>query len=177
MKALSSTYLLNTCHVIGSFRRRSRKFQDSLLDNIDSSSPNSSHSTGQPARPGSPAQPKPETETATSFAKPTKRKKLLQPQERIDDTSQQQNKAAADDWGWGYTGPTLATIGSSYAKKLQAPTDSNAAQPAEQEAYEDNWGHEEGMQDWEDDELADDDMPEAEAPDVTLLSGNDVVLP
>lgn len=176
MKAHSSTYLLNTCHVIGSFRRRSRKFQDSLLDNIDSSSPKSSDSIRQPARPGSPAQPKPGTETS-SFATPAKRKKLSQPQESADDTGQQENKAAADDWGWGYTGPTLATIGSNYEKKLQAPTDSNAAQPAEQEAYEDNWGHEEGMQDWEDGELLDDDLPEAEAPDVTLLSGNDVVLP
>lgn len=114
-------------------------------------------------------------DSATLPARRTKRKTLSQVQEDADDSKQQQQEAAADDWGWGYSGPTLATIGSNYEKKLQAPA-GIAAQPAQQQVADDNWDHEEGMQDWADDEsLPDDDLAEDEAPDVTLLNGNDVV--
>lgn len=101
----------------------------------------------------------------------------MQPQEDRNQQRESKQNTATDDWGWGYTGPTLATIGGDYEEKLRAPTNStNATQPAEQQASEDNWGEEEEMRDWEDDEqMLDDDLPEEEAPDVTLLNSNDVV--
>ena len=162
--------------VPGSFKRRSRRFEDSLLDNLDSSRADPRLTKEQPASQNYPAQPAPRNAPATSQAK-QRRKTLIQPQEDGNQRKESKQDTATDDWGWGYTGPTLATIGGDYEERLRAPGNStNATQPAQQQDSEDTWGKEEEMRDWEDDEqLLDDDQPEEEAPDVTLLNSNDVV--
>ena len=168
--------LLTVCHHTGSFKRRSKRFEDKLLDNLDSTPADPRLREPEPASQTNPAQPASQKEPARPRSNTARQKQPIQPQEVEDDS----NKATASgDWGWGYTGPTLATLGSDFEEELQAPARSNAAQSARKQptATQDNWGQEGELQDWEDaEQQLEDDLSEDNAPDVTLLNNTDVVM-
>ncbi|DBA97423.1 TPA: hypothetical protein ACH3X1_015142 [Trebouxia sp. C0004] len=157
------------------FRRRGRRYRDSLLDNIEADQAVAVRDRKQrlqkPQEPGQhqpnrraafppPADPNPEASSSSNTTEVG--------------VGWGEDSRGPDDWGWGLDNPTLAAATGSYESELQAKngkSGSSSSQPAFSDAG-DNWDDTELEEDWGD-ELADGDTPEP-SPDVTVLSSREV---
>lgn len=153
------------------FRRRGRRYRDSLLDNVEpdqaDSSSNKKQRLGnvqgvdqrqrnrQSAFPA-PAQDKPEPTSSSDTA------------EEAPGWGEGQ---VPDDWGWGLDNPTLAAAAGSYESELQAQLSASSATYSQpQSAASPVAGDDvEPEDDWDDDMAAGSDVPDP-TPDVTVLS-------
>ncbi len=163
------------CLYAAPFRRRGRRYRDSLLDNIEADQAVAVRDRKQRLQ-------KPQE---TGQHQPNRRAAFPPPADSNPEASSSSNTTEVgvgwgedsrgpDDWGWGLDNPTLAATGS-YTSELQAQngrSGNSSSQPAFADA-EDKWDDTELEEDWGD-ELADGDTPEP-TPDVTVLSSREVV--
>ncbi len=147
------------------FRRRGRRYRDSLLDNIEADQAVAVRDRKQRLQsPQETAQHQPNKSEASSSSNTTE-----------VGVGWGEDSRGPDDWGWGLDNPTLAAATGSYTSELQAQngrSGNSSSQPAFADA-EDKWDDTELEEDWGD-ELADGDTPEP-TPDVTVLSSREVV--
>jgi len=168
--------MITMCFYAAPFRRRGRRYRDSLLDNIEADQAAAVRDRKQRLQ-------KPQE---TGQYQPNRRAAFPPPADSDAEASSSSNTTEAgvgwgedtrgpDDWGWGLDNPTLAAATGSYKSELQAQNGRNgesSSQPAYSGA-EDNWDDTELEEDWGD-ESADGDMPEP-SPDVTVLSSREAV--
>jgi len=164
------------CLYAAPFRRRGRRYRDSLLDNIEADQAVAVRDRKQRLQ-------KPQE---TGQHQPNRRAAFPPPADSNPEASSSSNTTEVgvgwgedsrgpDDWGWGLDNPTLAAATGSYTSELQAQngrSGNSSSQPAFADA-EDKWDDTELEEDWGD-ELADGDTPEP-TPDVTVLSSREVV--
>ena len=159
------------CLYAAPFRRRGRRYRDSLLDNIEADQ-------DRKQRLHNPQE--------TEQHQPNRRAAFPPPADSNAEASSSSNTTEVgvgwgedtrgpDDWGWGLDNPTLAAATGSYESELQAHNGRNGNSSSQQafSGAEDNWDDTELEEDWGD-ESADGDMPEP-SPDVTVLSSREAV--
>jgi len=164
------------CLYAAPFRRRGRRYRDSLLDNIEADQAAAVKDRKQ--RLHNPQE--------TEQHQPNRRAAFPPPADSNAEASSSSNTTEAgvgwgedtrgpDDWGWGLDNPTLAAATGSYESELQAQNGRNGNSSSQQafSGAEDNWDDTELEEDWGD-ESADGDMPEP-SPDVTVLSSREAV--
>ncbi len=171
----SDTSMTMMCLNAAPFRRRGRRYRDSLLDNIEA---DQAAVKDRKQRLQNPQE--------TDQHQPNRRAAFPPPVDSDAEASSSSNSTEVgvgwgedtrgpDDWGWGLDNPTLAAATGSYESELQAQNGRNgnsSSQPAFSGA-EDNWDGTELEEDWGD-ELADGDASEP-SPDVTVLSSREAV--
>ncbi len=172
----SGTLMTMMCLYAAPFRRRGRRYRDSLLDNIEADQAAAVKDRKQ--RLHNPQE--------TEQHQPNRRAAFPPPADSNAEASSSSNTTEVgvgwgedtrgpDDWGWGLDNPTLAAATGSYESELQAQNGRNGNSSSQQafSGAEDNWDDTELEEDWGD-ESADGDMPEP-SPDVTVLSSREAV--
>ena len=172
----SHTLMRVMCLDAAPFRRRGRRYRDSLLDNIEADQAVAVRDRKQRLqKPQETGQHQPNRRAAfPPTADPNSEGSSSNKTTEIG-VGWGEDSRGPDDWGWGLDNPTLAAATGSYESELQAQN-GRSGTPSSQSASsdaEDNWDDTELEEGWGD-ELADGDTPEP-SPDVTVLSSREVV--
>lgn len=157
------------------FRRRGRRYQDGLLDNLEADQ--------LADRQGNPrADPRRQANKQVSGSP----SRSPDSGNKADEGIGWGEGGVPDDWGWGLENPTLAAATGSYESELQAQQGAQGKQTKNGQSLggadqEDNWGFPEPQAEakWDEDddaaeEAADDEGADS-SPDVTLLGSREVV--
>ena len=144
-----------TCYT-APFRRRGRRYPDSLLDNVDSKQTGGQRDRQQPLRNQSLAQPEHQSKRSSDFASPSpsadssaarQPSNVTQPsstsnRSNVTEPSNPSNaigngvgwgeNAAPDDWGWGFDNPNIAVATGSYREDSQGARNESQSDMASQ---------------------------------------------
>ena len=165
------------------FRRRSRKYRDNLLDNLEADKPLDRSALQKPQTDNQRQPARPTRDRSLQSSAPTPNSSSDVAEEGIGWGDGGGGGGAPDDWGWGLENPTLAAATGSYRSELQAQNGASGqssrsswSTPA-QSGTTDNWdGSElEEEEDWDDEAVAADDEAADSSPDVTVLDSSEVV--
>lgn len=182
------------------FRRRGRKYTDSLLDNVDSKQTGGQRERQQPLRNQSLAQPERQPKRSSVFtsSSPSSDSSVARQPSSVTEPSSASNgsnvtepsnttgngvgwgeNAAPDDWGWGFDNPNIAVATGSFKDDSQGARNGTQSDMASQHgnteqpatASEDsNPNAPQPDEDWDDQQPDDADDPADRSPDVTALS-------
>lgn len=160
-------------------RRRGRRYQDKLLDNLEADQPADRQKGLRNPRADPRRQVDKQASDISSRSSP-------------QTSSTGGNKAeegigwgeggVPDDWGWGLENPTLAAATGSYESELKAQQGAHGRQngdswlgPGGESDLQDNWDVQEPQQDVDWDDEAPEDFAEDSSAVVTLLDSREVV--
>lgn len=156
------------------FKRRGRRHQDGLLDNLEADQ--------LANRQGNPRED-PRRQASKQASGSTSRSSAADSGDKPEEGVGWGEGGVPDDWGWGLENPTLAAATGSYESELQAQQGAHGKQTRDGQStggadQEDNWGFPEPQEEanWDEDaeEAADDEVAD-NSPDVTLLDSREVV--
>lgn len=155
------------------FKRRGRRHQDGLLDNLEADQ--------LANRQGNPRED-PRRQASKQASGSTSRSSAADSGDKPEEGVGWGEGGVPDDWGWGLENPTLAAATGSYESELQAQQGAHGKQTRDGQStggadQEDNWGFPEPQEEanWDEDaeEAADDEVAD-NSPDVTLLDSREV---